>query len=395
MNERTARSLLAQAITSDQPTIPPAELQTAANVLRHSPQFQTALRELAAGLESEAITPLPDWPVRLRAYIQAQIRGDADLREFRDVQQQLACSVELTAGYLALYDEMEEQQQRRRKQLELGIVALVGVPFLAVALRLFQQNRPELGLPLLALTLFGLAFAVAAQLTSRTLAQVLRQNFFGSSWRTATSTAIIVLLLFGTYVFQFNMNMKMNMNMNNHVAAEQMIVLETLVAVHEEMSSEIVSLPITAANVISEFGLPIADIPLATVSCNAVELLQPNQPIRQALDVHETSFYRVEIMDRVTLTVSVLAPSAKEPQGLTIHFYEGCIDDSLTNEIEFQPVYNESSELTDQQSGLVIPVTQQRFTLRRQEGQESLFLQLQNQHDAPPPLFYILSSTSE
>ena len=45
MNERTARSLLAQAITSDQPTIPPAELQTAANVLRHSPQFQTALRE--------------------------------------------------------------------------------------------------------------------------------------------------------------------------------------------------------------------------------------------------------------------------------------------------------------------------------------------------------------
>lgn len=389
MNERTARSLLAQAITSDQPTIPQAELQTAANVLRHSPQFQTALRQLAAELESEAITPLPDWPVRLRAYIQAQIRGDADLREFRDVQQQLACSVELTAGYLALYDEMEEQQQRRRKQLELGVVALVGVPFLAVALRLLQQNRPELGLPLLALTLFGLGFAVAAQLTSRTLAQVLRQNFFGSSWRTATSTAIIVLLLFGTYVFQFNMNM------NNHVAVEQMIVLETLVAVHEEMSSEIVSLPITAANVISEFGLSIADIPLATVSCNAVELLQPNQPIRQAINAHEASFYQVEIMDRVTLTVSVLAPSAKEPQGLTIHFYEGCIDGNLTNKLEFQPVYNESSELTDQQSGLVIPVTQQRFTLRRQEGRESLFLQLQNQHDAPTPLFYLLSSTSE
>ncbi|MCE7985672.1 MAG: hypothetical protein DYG89_31225 [Caldilinea sp. CFX5] len=389
MNERTARSLLAQAITNEQSTIAQAELQTAANVLRHSPQFQTALRELAAGLEAEAISPLPDWPARLRAYIQAQLSGDGDLSEFRDVQQQLARSVELTQGYLALYDELEQQQQRRRKLVELGRLLLLGILCLGAAVSLLQQDRPEWGLPLLTLTIFGLGFVVAAQFTPRSVSQLLRQELLSSYQRMAVSSTMIALIVLGGYTFQSLIYHRPTVeNMSANLGATDFF---------KDQSSDPVSKPITATQPVERPSSMITEeVASLLTACDMVNLLQPNQPVRQEIHPNETDLYDVAIPGPGTLKLSILtAASTIAQQQLDVRFYNACIGGSLIGELAVQEVRNQLIDLQDPQTTLSLPVRQQIFTVRIEEARDLIRIQLQSRPENPSSMLYVLSSSTE
>lgn len=412
MDERTARSRLMQAITGDQAAIPAEELRTAATQLQHSPQFQNSLRALATVLDAQELALSPDWHARLRAYVKAQLAGDSDLAAFADVQQHLARSVELTQGYLALYDAMEQQQQQQRKLVELGMMLLVGLLGLGVAFRLLQQDRPEWGLPLLTLTIFGLGFAVATQFTPRPISQLLRQEFLGSYRRLAASSTMIVLIVFSSYTFQFllyhrptieNMNATIgetDLFINSHSTPVSLVITPTQSV--KEFSPLITGKTdqAHAVQVISqsdrELSAQIANTssPLFP-ACAARGLLQPNQPVRQEIYPAETDLYDVALPGPGTLKLSILAVASTMPPPLDVRFYSACIGDSLTGELAAQVILDQPIDLQDPQTTLSLPARQQIFTLRVEEMQNLIHIQLHSRPDNPPRMFYVLSSSIE
>jgi hypothetical protein len=402
-----------QAITSDQAAIPADELRTAATQLQQSPQFQNSLRALATALDAQEIALSPDWHARLRAYVKAQLAGERDLAAFADVQQHLARSVELTQGYLALYDEMEQQQQQRRKLTELGLLLLVGLLGFGVAFRLLQQDRPEWGVPLLTLTLFGLGFSVAAQFMPRPISQLLRQELLGSYRRLAVSSTMIVLIVFSSYTFQSLLY--------HRSPIEQMSATIGATDLFSSSHSTPVSLVITPTQSVQEFSALVTgktdqahavqvisqsygeisalitntSSPLFP-SCDSVDLLQPNQPVRHEIHPDETDLYDVALLGPGTFTLSILAvaPSLTPPP-LDVRFYHTCIGNSLTGELAAREIRNQAIDLQDPQTTLSLPVRQQIFTLQVEEIQNLIRVQLHSRPENPSPMFYVLSSGIE